>query len=150
MPQSLASLHTHLIFSTKNRKAFLHDRIRDPLHRYMSTVLQNLGCQPVIINSVEDHVHLLFNLSRTVSISEAVEQVKKSSSKWIKTQGREFAVFAWQTGYGAFAVSQSNVDAVIDYIANQQEHHCQRSFQDEFHQFLKRHRIDYNEEYVWD
>jgi len=150
MSQSLARLHIHLIFSTKNRDGVLHDRVREPLHAYMTTVLQNLGCPPVLINSVEDHVHILFELSRTVTVSEAVEIAKKSSSKWIKTQGTEFDRFAWQAGYGAFAVSESNVPAVIDYIANQREHHRQKSFQEEYRAFLERHGVTYDERYVWD
>ena len=104
----------------------------------------------VLINSVENHVHTLFELARTVSVSEAVEQVKKSSSKWIKTQGNEFTGFAWQAGYGAFAVSESNVPAVRDYIANQKEHHRRKSFQQEYRAFLDRHRLAFDERYVWD
>ena len=107
MAQSLASLHVHLIFSTKNREAFLSENIRVDLHAYMATVLKNLGCPVLLINSREDHVHLLFDLGRTVSISTAVEEVKKTSSKWIKTKGISFSRFAWQAGYGAFAVSES-------------------------------------------
>lgn len=150
MPQSLARLHIHLIFSTKNRERIIPDRVRDSLHAYMATVLQNLGCSPVLINSVEDHVHILFELARTVAVSSAVEDVKKASSKWIKTQGGEFARFAWQAGYGAFAVSESNVPAVREYIANQQEHHRKKSFQGEYRAFLERHRIAFDERYVWD
>jgi putative transposase len=150
MPQSLARLHVHLVFSTKNREPIITDAVRGALHAYMATVLQNLGCAPVLINSVEDHTHLLFDLARTVSISQAVEDVKKASSKWIKTQGPEFASFAWQSGYGAFAVSESNVEAVREYIANQREHHRKKSFQEEYRQFLERHRIAFDERYVWD
>ena len=150
MPQSLARLHIHLVFSTKNREPLITDSVRDSLHAYMATVLQNLGCTPVLINSVEDHAHLLFDLSRTVSISQVVEDVKKASSKWIKTQGAAFAAFAWQSGYGAFAVSESNVETVHEYIANQREHHRKKSFQDEYRQFLERHRIAFDERYVWD
>lgn len=150
MPQSLARLHVHLVFGTKNREPTITDAVRDALHAYMATVLQNLGCAPVLINSVEDHAHLLFDLARTVSISQAVEDVKKASSKWIKTQGREFAGFAWQSGYGAFAVSESNIEAVREYVANQREHHRKKSFQEEYRQFLERHRIVFDERYVWD
>ena len=117
MSQSLARLPIHLIFSTKNRGPILTDKIRPSLHAYMATVLQNLDCPATLINSVEDHGHILFELSRTVSVSRAVEDVKKTSSKWIKSQGAEFARFAWQGGYGAFAVSESNVDSVRRYIA---------------------------------
>jgi REP element-mobilizing transposase RayT len=150
MAQSLARLHVHLIFSTKHRERRITGAVRDSLHAYLATVLQNLGCAPVLINSVEDHVHILFDLARTVSVSQAVEEVKKSSSKWIKTQGAEFAGFAWQAGYGAFAVSESNVPAVRDYIARQAEHHRQKTFQEEYRAFLERHGVAFDERYVWD
>lgn len=150
MSQSLARLPVHLVFSTKNREPRIIDTVRDSLHAYMAAVLKNIGCVPVLINSVEDHVHILFDLARTVSVSEAVEEIKKSSSKWIKTQGREFAGFAWQAGYGAFAVSESNVAAVCDYIVRQREHHRRKSFQEEYQVFLQRHGINFDERYVWD
>jgi REP element-mobilizing transposase RayT len=150
MPQSLARLHVHLVFSTKNREPIITDSVRVSLHAYMATVLQNLNCHPVLINSVEDHIHLLFELARTLSVSQAVEDVKKSSSKWIKEQGAEFRIFAWQSGYGVFAVSESNVETVREYIANQREHHRKKTFQDEYRQFLERHRIAFDERYVWD
>jgi putative transposase len=150
MSQSLARLHIHLIFSTKDRERILSDRVREAFHAYTATVLQNLKCQPMLINSVEDHVHILFDLARTVAVSQVVEEVKKSSSKWIKTQGPEFSGFAWQAGYGAFAVSESNVPDVRAYISNQAEHHRKRSFQDEYRAFLDRHGIAYDERYVWD
>ena len=150
MPQSLARLHIHLVFSTKNRERIITDDVRSPLHAYMATVLQNLGCAPVLINSVEDHAHLLFDLARTISISQVVEDVKKSSSKWIKNQGPEFAGFAWQAGYGAFAVSESNVETVRAYIANQREHHRTKTFQEEYRAFLERHSVAFDERYVWD
>ncbi len=129
MPQSLSKLHIHLVFSTKNREPFIHDAVRNSLHAYMAAVLLDFGCPAKLINSVDDHVHILFELSRTVSISQAVEKVKKTSSKWIKTQGEGLRNFAWQAGYGAFAVSESNIDAVRKYISAQREHHRKKSFQ---------------------
>lgn len=150
MPQSLARLHVHLIFSTKHRAPLLRDAVRDALHRYMAVVLQNLECPAKLINSVEDHVHILFALGRTVALSKVVEDIKKSSSKWIKTQGVEYADFAWQAGYGAFAVSESNIAAVREYIADQREHHRKKSFQEEYRAFLERHHVAFDERYVWD
>lgn len=150
MPQSLARLHVHLVFSTKNREPLITDSVRNPLHAYMATVLGNLGCHPVVINSVDDHIHLLFDLARTVAISQAVEDVKKSSSKWIKEQESGSGKFAWQSGYGAFAVSESNVGEVREYITNQQEHHRKKTFKEEYRQFLVRHRIPFDEKYVCD
>lgn len=150
MPQSLARIHIHLVFSTKNRERLISDSIRSALHEYMATVLQNLGCHPLLINSVEDHSHLLFDLARTIPVSKAVEDVKKSSSKWIKTQGPQFTNFAWQAGYGAFAVSESNVESVRNYIAGQREHHRTKTFQEEYRAFLERHNVTFDERYVWD
>ena len=150
MPQSLARLHIHLVFSTKNREPLITDLVRDGLHRYIASVLQNLGCAPALINSVEDHAHFLFDLARTVSISQVVEDVKKSSSKWIKTQGPEFAGFAWQAGYGAFGVSEANMETVLQYIANQREHHRTKTFQEEYRAFLVQHKLSFDERYVWD
>jgi len=104
----------------------------------------------VLINSVDDHVHILFNMGRTVTLAQVVEDVKKSSSKWIKTQGMTLAKFAWQSGYGGFSVSDSNVPKVANYIQNQEEHHRTKTFQEEYRGFLEKHRIQYDERYVWD
>jgi putative transposase len=150
MPQSLAKIYLHLIFSTKGRAPTINDRIRDPLHRYMATVLRNFGCRTNLINSIEDHVHVLFELGRTVTVSKAVEDVKKSSSKWIKTQPGGVRDFAWQNGYGVFSVSYSNFEAVRAYIASQRLHHRKRTFQDEFRALLEKHGVDCDERYVWD
>ena len=150
MPQSLANVQVHLIFSTKGRERWITEEVRPGLHAYIAEVLQNLDCHVTLINSVEDHVHLLFDLGRKVSVSKAVEEVKTSSSKWIKTQGRELKGFAWQAGYGAFSVSESNVEAVREYIAGQAEHHRKKTFQEEYRAFLERHRIAFDERYVSD
>ncbi|HPF41796.1 MAG TPA: IS200/IS605 family transposase [Phycisphaerae bacterium] len=150
MPQSLAKLHIHLVFSTKDRQLMIDDAIRAPLHGYMAGILDQLGCCAVLINSVGDHVHVLFDLSRERSISDVTRNLKTGASKWIKTQGPAYRGFAWQAGYGAFAVSVSNIPEVRAYIENQQEHHRTRSFQDEFRLFLRRHNIEFDEQYVWD
>jgi putative transposase len=150
MPQSLSRLYVHLIFSTKDRTPLITETVRDPLHAYMSGILQNLGCFVVLINSMEDHVHLLFDLARTVALSKVVEETKKSSTKWMKTQSNTFFGFAWQAGYGAFAVSESNIAAVRAYVAQQKEHHRKSTFEDEFRQILERHHVSYDERYLWD
>jgi putative transposase len=150
MPQSLANIYVHLIFSTKERFPFLSPEVRPDLHSYMSTVLANLNSPAVLINSVEDHVHILFNMGRTVTLAQVVEDVKKSSSKWIKTQGLSFSKFAWQAGYGGFSVSESNTPKVANYIQNQEEHHRVKTFQEEYREFLTKHKIQFDERYVWD
>ncbi len=116
----------------------------------MATVLVNLNSPAVLINSVADHVHVLFKMGRTVTVAQVVEDLKKSSSKWIKTQGENLAAFAWQAGYGGFSVSESNVPKVANYIRSQEERHRVKSFQEEYRDFLKKHNIQYDERYVWD
>ncbi len=151
MPQSLARMVVHLVFSTKDRAAFLRDaEVRKRLHAYMAGILQELHCEPISINGVEDHVHVLCNLSRSLSLAKLVEELKKSSSKWMKGQGAGFAEFYWQAGYGVFSVSQSNVEAVRNYIATQEEHHRTVSFQEEYRAFCRRHGVALDERYAWD
>lgn len=151
MPQSLARVVLHVVFSTKNREPFLKDDdVRNRLHAYMAGVLQRIGCEPILIGGVEDHVHVLCNLSRTVTIAQLVEEAKKSPSKWVKEQGPQYREFFWQTGYGSFSVSQSNVEQVRAYIATQEEHHRKVSFQDEFRALCRMHGVEIDERYAWD
>ncbi|MFO0959221.1 MAG: transposase [Isosphaeraceae bacterium] len=132
MPRSLARIHMHRIFRTKGRAPQIRDGVREALHRYMAVVPEDFGCTVDLIHPAENHAHLLFELGRAVALGRAVEEVKKSSSRWIKTQGGESAGFAWQAGYGAFAVSESNRAAVGRYIADQAEHHRARTFQEAY------------------
>lgn len=150
MPQSLSNLLTHVVFSTKGREPLLIGTAAEEIHPYLAGVLNHSHCPSIQVGGVSDHVHLFFRLARTASISEVVETVKTSSSKWIKTKGREYADFHWQSGYGAFSVSQSDADAVITYVRNQPEHHRKMTFQEEYRKFLERHQIAYDERYVWD
>jgi REP element-mobilizing transposase RayT len=151
MPQSLARVVLHIVFSTKNRVPFLKDtETRTRLHAYMAGILQDIGCDPILIGGVEDHVHILCNLSRTMTIASLVEEAKKNPSKWMKEQSPAYADFYWQGGYGAFSVSQSNVEQVRLYIANQEEHHHKVSFQDEFRALCRKHGVEIDERYVWD
>ena len=151
MSQSLARVILHVTFSTKDRRPFLKDAdIRAGLYAYMAGALQDIKCVPILINGVEDHVHILCNLSRTVCIADLVEVAKTEPSKWMKEQGRAYADFYWQAGYGAFSVSQSNVEMVRAYIARQEEHHRRDSFQDEFRALCAKHGVNIDERYAWD
>jgi len=153
MPQSLSKNTIHLVYSTKNRYPFITDTIRTELHAYIATVLKNIKCPALIINSVDDHIHILFGLHPTITLSKAIEEIKKSSSKWIKTKSDTspmLSKFAWQSGYGAFSVSESNIDQVKTYIKNQQEHHRTKTFQEELRIILAKHNIPYDEQYLWD
>jgi REP element-mobilizing transposase RayT len=150
MPQSLARLYVHLIFSTKHRERVLSREISSNLHAYLGGILRDLECLPVEINTEPDHAHLLFQLARTVTVANVVGQVKQGSTLWLQEQHASLRQFHWQNGYGAFSVSQSNVDEVRQYIRSQEEHHRVRTFQEEFRLFLERHGVDYDERYVWD
>lgn len=148
MPQSLAKILVHLIFSTKRREPTIPDALRPHLHAYLVGILNNLQCPSLQTGGTADHVHVLFTLARTMTVSDVVEEVKTSSSKWMKAQGA--AGFAWQAGYGAFSVSESQIPAVARYIQQQEEHHRRLSFQEEFRRFLEKYRVAYDERYVWD
>jgi putative transposase len=148
MPQSLSRVLIHLVFSTKNREPFIKPEHRDRLFSYLGGALNGIGCPAITVGGVADHVHLLFVLGRTVSVSQVVEELKKESSKWAKPIIHP--AFYWQHGYGAFSVSPSNVEWVKAYIEKQEEHHAAISFQDEFRELLRRHGIEWDERYVWD
>ena len=150
MSQSLANVSIHSIFSTKQRQAFIDELIQPELYAYITTLAVSYGSFVHCIGGIDDHVHLLANLPRTVSISELLEGIKKNSSKWMKTKGVKYQSFAWQKGFGVFSVSESCNDAVIKYIRNQKEHHKKHTFQDEFRRFLKLNKIPYDEKYLWD
>ena len=150
MPQSLAKLYIHIIFSTKNREPLLDRDIQTELTSYLGGTLSHLDCQPIEIGGASDHVHILCCLSKNLSLSTLIEEIKSSSSKWIKTKEQRLAQFHWQSGYGGFSVSQSHLNAVIKYIRQQDEHHRKVTFQEEFREFLKKYRVLYDEGYVWD
>jgi putative transposase len=151
MPQSLSAVYLHLVFSTKERRPFLRDKtIRQSLHAYMGGVSKTLECPPLIVGGVEDHVHLLCRFGRTVTQAEWVKELKRVSNGWLKEQSHDYADFEWQGGYADFSVSQSNLEQVKQYIANQEEHHRKMTFQDELRTLLSKHEIEFDEQYVWD
>ena len=148
MPQSLSKILVHLVFSTKNRETTIAETVRPHLHAYMVGILENLKCPSIQTGGTADHVHILLLLGRTAILSKIVEEVKVGSSKWMKTQGVPH--FAWQSGYGAFSIGESQVETVVQYIQNQEEHHRAISFQEEYWRFLEKYRVTYDERYVWD
>ena len=150
MSQSLVKNWLHLVFSTKNREPYLRKEVRPKLYAYMNGILQKWDSPGLLIGGMADHVHLLFLLSKNHTLIKIVEQVKTGSSKWIKTEVKSYANFHWQTGYGAFSVSQSNLKIVQSYIENQEQHHKGTTFQDEIRAMLQKHQIEYDERYVWD
>ena len=150
MPQSLSKVILHIIFSTKDRQPWLDSDVRPRMHGYLATICRNLGAEFVHVSGVADHVHILTTLPRSISQAQLVEQIKKTSSKWIKTLDARYRGFFWQRGYGAFSVSPSQLKSVLQYIDQQQEHHRTRTFQEEYLEVLRRHGIEFDERYVWD
>ncbi len=150
MAQSLSRILIHVIFSTKERYPFLRPEIREELHAYAATVLQGMGSPAILINGVDDHVHILCRLSKNHALCDVIRDLKTSTSKWLKSKGGGLTKFAWQSGYGAFSVSPSQVSAVRQYIENQETHHRKVSFQEEFREFLHKYGIEFDERFVWD
>jgi putative transposase len=150
MPQSLSKVILHLMFSTKNREPWLDSNVRPRMHAYLATICRDFGAELVHVGGVADHIHIVTTLPRTVSQAQLIEQTKKASSKWIKALDACYRGFLWQRGYGAFSVSPSQLEAVLQYIDTQQEHHRTRTFQEEYRELLRRHGVDFDERYVWD
>lgn len=150
MPQSLSKVILHIIFSTKDREPWLDSHVRPRIHAYLAAICRELGAEFVHIGGVADHVHIVTSLPRTVSQSELVEKIKKASSKWVKTLDARFRGFFWQRGYGAFSVSPSQLEAVLQYVNDQREHHRKRTFQEEYRELLRKHGVQFDERYVWD
>lgn len=151
MPQSIAKVAVHIVFSTKERRPLLRPpELREELYAYMATILRNNVDSPaILISGIDDHVHALVLLSRKFAIMKVLEEMKTETSKWLKTQAPQLARFSWQHGYGAFSVSESNIEQVKRYIAGQEEHHRRMTFQDEFRALCKRHGIEIDERYAW-
>ena len=149
MPQSFASLHCHIVFSTKHRQPLINAELQPRLFEYIGGILRNHSSPLIAAGGTPDHVHLLVSLSRTLSIADAVRLVKANSSGWMHDE-LQMPDFQWQTGYGAFAVSFSNIDAVKMYLANQEQHHQVQSYQNEFRELLRRHGLEWDEQFVWD
>ena len=148
MPSTHLSLHYHIVFSKKERRPLIDGAWRGRLHEYLGGLIRAADGIPEIIGGTADHVHILAGLKATHTLSSFVQDIKQTSSRWIhETIGEKD--FAWQQGYGAFTVSVSNVDAVKAYIADQEEHHRTKTFQEEYVTFLQKHRVDYDEKYLW-
>jgi putative transposase len=138
----------HLIFSTQGRRPLIKPEFRPDLFGYLGGIVRKIHATALIINGAADHVHMLLRIRPAQSAAEIVRVVKANSSKWVR--GKWSSDFAWQTGYGVFSVSESNVTAVKKYIAEQEEHHKEHSFQEEFLAFLKKNHVEYDERYIWD
>jgi REP element-mobilizing transposase RayT len=150
MAQSLSKVYVHITFSTKNREYLIDDNIKNSLFEYLGGICKGLDCNPLKVGGCHDHIHVICMLSRKIAQMTLLEELKKQSSKWIKTKGPTYSDFYWQSGYGIFSVNPTETDIVVNYIMNQDEHHKKVSFQDEYRAFLKKYNIEYDERYLWD
>jgi REP element-mobilizing transposase RayT len=150
MPQSFVCLNCHLIFSTKYREPLLAPDWSPRLYQYIGGTLRAKESVLLAAGGMPDHIHLAVSLARQATIADVMRDIKANSSRWIHETFEKLRGFAWQTGYAAFSVSQSNLAEVKQYIANQSEHHRVRTFQEEFIMFLRRHGVQHDENHVWD
>lgn len=150
MANTYTCLHYHAIFSTKGRERWITPVFEERIWAYLAGIASQNDLNPILIGGVEDHVHILFSMPPSISISEAIKQIKGGSSSWVKANFPGLGHFAWQDGYGAFTVSKSQIPEVQDYIGGQREHHRTKTFQEEYRAFLDKHGVKYDERYLWD
>ncbi len=150
MGQSLVKLYAHIVFSTKHRQNLIDEEIADDLFAYIGGICKNLECNPIIVGGYRNHVHVLCVLSKKIALMTLLDRMKSNSSKWAKTKGDKYQDFYWQNGYGCFSVSPLGVESLKGYISNQNDHHRQKSFEEEYIKFLEDYQVDYDEKYVWD
>ena len=148
MSQSLCKIFLHIIFHVKTVSPTIDCNHLERVHSYIGGLVNTTGCQVLCVGGTENHVHALIMFSKTETVAHVVEEMKRNSSRWIKTISPKYEKFAWQGGYAAFSVSQSQVDTVMAYIRNQEEHHKKQSFKDEYLTFLQLYKIEYDERYV--
>jgi putative transposase len=150
MSQSLAQIYVHLVFSTKDRQPFLTDvSLRNEMHSFLGGACRTFDCPVLRVGGVADHVHILCRLGRKASVADLVKEINRASSIWVKDRSPSLRDFYWQAGYGAFSVSPSHVERLIEYIENQEAHHRKESFQDEFRRLLRKYGLEWDERYVW-
>lgn len=150
MAQSLADITIHIVFSTKERKPWIGVQYEQEIHAYICGICRNLECPVITINGVEDHIHLLLSLGRTITLSKLINEIKSNSSRWIRAKDRKLSEFSWQSGYGAFSVSRPQISGAVKYIEKQKEHHKTQTYKDELLTMLKMSRMQYDEKFLWD
>jgi len=150
MAQSLSKVYVHITFSTKKRYPFIDEFVRENLWEYLGGICRGLECNPIQVGGYNDHVHICCLLSKKITQIKLLEEIKKESSKWIKTKGKQYNKFYWQDGYSIFSVNPSELETVVEYIKNQEARHRKRTFQEELLAFLRKYDVEYNEHYLWD
>jgi REP element-mobilizing transposase RayT len=150
MANTYTQINIHAIFAVKGREKIITEKFREELFKFISGTLKNIGQYPLAVNGYKDHVHIFFELHPTKALSDIMRQVKANSSKWINDEHKVLGKFSWQEGYGGFSYSRSQRDNVINYIINQEKHHKESSFRDEYMNLLKKFEINFKDEYVFE
>lgn len=149
MAGTFSKIYYHIVFSTKDRAQYLKNDSKKDVYDYICGIIKDEGGFVYAIGGTADHIHLLCTLSTKKSLSEMLQRIKGHSSKWINLKFTGKERFKWQSGYGVFTVSHSQIDLVKQYILNQQTHHKKMTFEDEFKILLVKHNVEYNDEYIW-
>ena len=149
MANTYTQIHIHTVFAVQSRKCLIKREWKDELYKYVTGIIHNYGHKVLQINGMPDHVHVLFGLRPTQSLSDLIQQVKQDSSAWINRKGFLSDKFSWQAGYGAFSYSKSQLPGIIRYIKNQEEHHRKITFTEEYVELLENFGIEYDQRYIF-
>ena len=149
MANTYTQIHLHVVFAVQNRLCIIQNSWKDELYKYITGIIKNNNHKPLIINGISDHIHVLFGLRPSQSISSLMQDIKGCSSKWINDRGLVKGKFSWQFGYGAFSYAKSDLPKIIDYIFNQEEHHKKKTFLEEYIELLNKFGVDYDEKYIF-
>lgn len=149
MAGTYTQIHLHLVFAVQNRHSLIHDSWKERLYQYITGIIQTQKHKVVIINGMPDHLHIVIGMKPTQSLSELMQDIKGSSSKWINDNKLSAGKFAWQQGYGAFSYNRSQLPKLIDYVKNQEEHHKKKRFSEEYKDFLKAFEVEFDEKYIF-
>ena len=150
MSGTYSQIYIQYVFTVKGKQNLLRKPWREDVFKYISGIIKEKGQKPIIVNGIEDHVHVFVGIKPSMNISDLVRDIKNNSSKFINEQKFLPVKFAWQEGYGVFSYSHSHIDNVYKYIANQEEHHKKMTFKEEYLDFLKKFQVEYNEKYLFD
>jgi putative transposase len=149
MTNTYTQIHIQAVFTVQNRDCVIRKSWKDELYKYITGIIQNHGHKVLAINGMPDHVHVFFGMRPTQSLSDLMQDIKGDSTKWTNQKKFVTSHFSWQEGYGAFSYSKSHVDSVIEYIKNQEAHHLKRTFIEEYHDFLEKFDVDFDERYIF-
>lgn len=149
MANTYTQIYLQFVFAVKGRQSLIRDDFRDELHQYISGIIQNRNQKLIAINSMPDHIHIFVGFGTTITIADLIHDIKIASTEFIKSKGW-LDKFFWQNGYGAFSYSHSHIDAVTKYIMNQQKHHKQKTFKEEYIEFLEKFQMEYNDKYLFE